>query len=51
MRRHVLSLLAAILLMAPMMAQATDGIVIQKGKMMLMKDGQSMPMAKEWMAP
>ena len=51
MKRHVLSLLAALLLMAPMMAHATDGIVMQKGKMMVMKDGQTMPMAKEMMMP
>lgn len=51
MKRHVLLLLAALLLMAPMMAHATNSIAMQKGKMMVMKDGQTMPMAKEMMMP
>jgi hypothetical protein len=52
MKKHFISLLVAMLLMVPITAHAIDDcIMMENGKMMLMKDGQSMPMAKEMVMP
>ena len=52
MKKNFFSLLVAMFLMAPITAHAIDDcIMMEKGKMMMMKDGQSMPMAKEMMMP
>jgi hypothetical protein len=51
MKRHFLSLLAAALLVVPMIVHAADGFVMQDGKMMMIKDGQTMLMDKESVMP
>jgi hypothetical protein len=51
MKRHFLLLLAATLVIVPMVAQAADGVAMQDGKMMVFKDGQTTLMDKEMMMP
>jgi hypothetical protein len=51
MKKHFLSLLAAALLVVPMVVRAADGYLMQDGKMMMIKNGQTMLMEKEMVMP
>jgi uncharacterized protein YdeI (BOF family) len=51
MKKHFLSILIASLLVVPMVAHAADGYVMQDGKMMTIKDGQTTLMDKEMVMP
>jgi hypothetical protein len=51
MKKLFLSLLATALLVVPMVVRAADGYVMQGGKVMMIKDGQTMLMEKEMAMP